>query len=42
MSSVHCCLVLYSPSKKLVFVPVPSAMAGVRRDRIAKVLVSIA
>ena len=27
-----CCLVLYSPSKKLVFVSVASAMAGANRD----------
>ena len=33
--SVHCCLFfffLYGPSKKLVFVPVASAMTGVHRD----------
>ena len=30
--SVHCCRFLYSPSKKLVFVPIASAMAGVHRD----------
>jgi hypothetical protein len=29
-----CCLVLYSPSKKLVFVHVASAMAGAHRDRL--------
>ena len=29
-----CCLVLYNPSEKLVFVPVASAKAGTRRDPI--------
>ena len=30
--SVHCRLILYSPSKKLVLVPVASATAGTHRD----------
>ena len=38
--SVHCCLVLYSPSKKLVFVPIASATAGGHRD--CPVLASVA
>ena len=38
--SVHCCLFLYSPSKKLVFVPTASAMAGAHRD--CTVLASVA
>ena len=38
--SVHCCLVLYSPSKKLVFVLVASAKAGGHRD--CPVLASVA
>ena len=29
-----CCLVLYNPSEKLVFMPVASAKAGTRRDPI--------
>ena len=32
--SVHCCLFLYSLSKKLVFVPVASAMIAVHRDHL--------
>ena len=39
-ASDHCCLVLYGLSKKLVFVPVASAMTGAHRDRL--VLASIA
>ena len=30
--SVHCSVILYSPLKKLVFVPVVSATAGSHRD----------
>ena len=38
--SVHCCLGLYSPSKKLMFVSVASAMAGTHRECL--VLASVA
>ena len=31
-ASVHCRLILYSLSKKLVFMPVTSAMTGAHRD----------